>query len=137
MKLTACDYCGKVGEDVRAHCFVHDRSLDPSGNGYEDITISFDACSSCYAEILYDALRDAMVNGVVKRRADNKKQIEYAIGERIRRAVAKKEKAKSKNSTSSLSIKIEKIDPVSLFEDEVFLDRLIQRIKDSMKSDFD
>jgi len=134
MKLTACDYCGKVGSDVKSHRFPYGRTLDPSGNGYDDITISFDACSNCYAEILCDALRDAVINGVMKRRADNKKQIEYEIGERIRRAIGKKEKAKLKNSTSSLSIKI---DPVSLFEDEVFLDRLTQRIKDSMKSDPD
>jgi len=113
MKLIACDYCGKVGGDVRNYSFPYERTLDPSGNGYEDITISFDACPNCYAEILYDALRDAVINGVVKRRADNKKQIEYEIGERIRRAVAKKKKVGIKNR---------------LWDDEEYVEKLTARI---------
>ena len=91
--ILICDYCD-TRHNVKKYSFPYDREHDPSGNGYDELTISFDACPSCYASILYDTLcsvlseedeLDDKYETICKRR-----NLKFALGKSIKNTIEMK-----------------------------------------------
>ena len=82
--ILICDYCD-TRHNVKKYSFPYDRERDPSGNGYDELTISFDACPACYASILYDTLCSVFSD-------HNKSNLKFALGKSIKNIIEMREK---------------------------------------------
>lgn len=91
--ILICDY-SDTRHNVKKYSFLYDRERDPSGNGYDELTISFDACPACYASILYDTLCSVLLK---EDKLDDKyetilkkRNLKFALGKSIKNTIEMK-----------------------------------------------